>query len=96
MKVVNIKGEKDLLNEVEKGIVAMAYFQGVCDAQKQFMPEDKHKVLQDAAIWSASKILSELGIKPPLLQSLDLYKYLNEMESIAEVLHRDNKNNEMR
>ena len=78
-----------MLSNREKMLVALAYYQGACDNVKVHSPEDKHEMLQDAAIKSTEGVLRELGISINLKEMDDLYDYMQEMEEITKILCKE-------
>ena len=73
--------------------VALAYYQGACDNVKVRSPEEKHEMLQDAAMSATDGVLAELGISmPDVTESKDLYDYMQEMEEITRILCKEGEN----
>ena len=89
-----------MLDNREKRLVTLAYYQGTCDNAKfmnELLPEKyRHEedTLDQAVIYSTTKVLAELGLEfPSSWENEDLYKYLQEMEEITGYLCKEEKFN---
>ncbi len=89
-----------MLDNREKRLVTLAYYQGTCDNAKVMnellSQKDRHKedTLDQAVLYSTTKVLAELGLEfPSSWENEDLYKYLQEMEEITAYLCKEEKFN---
>ena len=89
-----------MLDNREKRLVTLAYYQGTCDNAKVMnellSQKDRHEedTLDQAVIYSTTKVLAELGLEfPSTWENEDLYKYLQEMEEITAYLCKEDKFN---